>query len=68
MHPYISGCSAGAQTRVNDVNPAAVYIHCHAHQLNLVFFDKLNHASDFFSLLESVSDDLEFFRGKAIHS
>ena len=53
----MSGCNTGVRTRITDVNPAAVYIHCHAHQLNLVLVDsckKLNHAFDFFSLLESV--------------
>ena len=40
-----------------DVNPSAIYIHCHAHQLNLVLVDTCRtvpHASNFFSLLESV--------------
>ena len=53
----MSGCNTGVQTRVNDINPAAIYIHCHAHQLNLVLVDsckKLDHASAFFSLLECV--------------
>ena len=53
----MSGCNTGVRTRITDVNPAAIYIHCHAHQLNLVLVDsckKLNHAFDFFSLLESV--------------
>ena len=52
----MSGCNTGVRTRITNVNPAAVYIHCHAHQLNLVLVDsckKLDHALDFFSLLES---------------
>ena len=50
----MSGCNTGVRTRITDVNPAAIYIHCHAHQLNLVLVDsckKLNHAFDFFSPL-----------------
>ena len=50
----MSGCNTGIRTKITDVNPAAVYIHCHAHQLNLVLVDsckQLNHALDFFSLL-----------------
>ncbi len=50
----MSGCNTGVRTRITDVNPAAVYIHCHAHQINLVHVDackKLNHAFDFFSLV-----------------
>lgn len=51
----MSGCNTGVRKRVTDVNPKAVYIHCHAHQLNLVLVDScksLNHASEFFSLLQ----------------
>lgn len=53
----MSGCNTGVRTRITDVNPAAVYIHCHAHQLNLVLVDsckKLTHAFEFFSLLETL--------------
>ena len=53
----MSGCNTGVRTKITDVNPAAVYVHCHAHQLNLVLVDsckQLNHAFDFFSLLESL--------------
>ncbi len=52
-----SGCNTGVRSRITSVNPAAIYIHCHAHQLNLVLVDackSLSHASDFFSLLESL--------------
>ena len=31
----ISGCNTGVRKRFSEVNPKAVYIHCHAHQLNL---------------------------------
>lgn len=51
----MSGCNTGVRKRVTDVNPKAIYIHCHAHQLNLVLVDScksLNHASEFFSLLQ----------------
>ena len=50
------GHLTGARTRVTDVNPFAIYIHCHAHKLNLVLVDTcctVSHAS-YFSLLESV--------------
>ena len=53
----MSGCYTGVRKRVTDVNPKAVYIHCHAHQLNLTLVDScktLNHASEFFSLLQSL--------------
>ena len=47
----MSGCRAGVQQRIKDVVPHAIYVHCHAHCLNLVLVDcvKTNsHASDFF--------------------
>lgn len=53
----MSGCQSGVQARISEINPTAIYIHCHAHQLNLVLVDacrKLPHASEFFSLLESL--------------
>ena len=53
----MSGCQTGVRARISQINPSAIYIHCHAHQLNLVLVDacrKLPHASKFFSLLESL--------------
>ncbi|XP_011404137.1 PREDICTED: zinc finger MYM-type protein 1-like [Amphimedon queenslandica] len=47
----------GVRTRVTDMNPSAIYIHCHAHQLNFVLVNTcctVSQASYFFSLLESV--------------
>ena len=53
----MSGCNTGVRKRVTDVNEKAVYIHCHAHQLYLALVDScktLDHASEFFSLLQSL--------------
>ena len=53
----MSGSSTGVCTRILQDNPKAIYIHCHAHQLNLALVDccrSLSYASDFFSLLESL--------------
>lgn len=53
----MSGSLTGVRTRILEDNPKAVYIHCHAHQLNLVLVDccrSLSYASDFFALLESL--------------
>ena len=53
----MSGCQTGVRARISQINPSAIYIHCHAHQLNLVLVDacrKLPHASEFLSLLESL--------------
>ena len=51
----MSGCNSGVSARILEINPKALYIHCHAHRLNLVLVDtckQLAEASDFFSLLE----------------
>ena len=53
----MSGCQTGVRARISAINPSAIYIHCHAHQVNLVLVDacrKLSHASEFFSLLENL--------------
>ena len=53
----MSGSLTGVRTRILQDNPKAIYIHCHAHQLNLALVDcchSLSHASNFFSLLESL--------------
>lgn len=52
----MSGCVTGVQKRIRDVAPQAIYVHCHAHCLNLVLVDCVksnSHCSDFFSLLQS---------------
>ena len=53
----MSGCCNGVSAKILGMNPKAVYIHCCAHQLNLVLVDSCKNiaaASDFFSLLESL--------------
>lgn len=53
----LSGCNTGVRKKVTEVNPKAIYIHCNAHQLNLALVDtckSLDHASQFFSLLQSL--------------
>ena len=53
----MSGHCAGVQHRVREVVPHAIYIHCHAHILNLVLVDCASNnsiASEFFSLVQSL--------------
>lgn len=53
----MSGPLTGVRTRIMEDNPQPIYMHCHAHQLNLALVDcctSLSHASNFFSLLESL--------------
>ena len=44
----MSGCVSGVQSHIRELVPNAIYIHCHAHCLNLVLVDCVTSASDFF--------------------
>ena len=51
----MSGKNNGVQKRIKEVAPQAMYVHCHAHCLNLVLVDcakKLSDADEFFQLLQ----------------
>ena len=53
----MSDACNGVKVKIMEQNPRAIYIHCHAHQLNLALVDsceKLPSASDFFGLLEQL--------------
>ena len=53
----MNGCRTDVQKRIRDLAPTAVYIHCHAHCLNLVLVDcvkSISQASEFFSLIQSL--------------
>ena len=53
----MSGHCSGVQTRLKEFAPHAIYIHCHAHVLNLVLVDSVKavpDATQFFALLESL--------------
>ena len=53
----MSGHCSGVQTRFKEFAPHAIYIHCHAHVLNLVLVDSVKavpDATQFFALLESL--------------
>ena len=53
----MSGCCCGVQQRIRELVPHAIYIHCHAHCLNLVLVDcvKSNSAaSAFFTVVQSL--------------
>ncbi|XP_011405787.1 PREDICTED: zinc finger MYM-type protein 1-like [Amphimedon queenslandica] len=57
MEHVMSGHCTGVQTQVRAFAPNAVYIHCHAHILNLVLVDSVmsvQSASEFFVLLEAL--------------
>ncbi len=53
----MSGCVSGVQKRIRDLVPKTIYVHCHAHCLNLVLVDcvkSIQQASEFFSLVQSL--------------
>lgn len=53
----MSGCLNGLQSKIKDIVPEAVYIHCCAHNLNLVLIDAVSSNSEvklFFGILEKV--------------
>ena len=53
----MSGQHTGVQTRVREFAPYALYIHCHAHILNLVLIDSVKSvqaASEYFASLEAL--------------
>ena len=51
----MSGKNSGVVTRLQQIFEQAVYVHCHAHRLNLVLVDtakSIREAADFFLLLQ----------------
>ena len=53
----MSGWATGVQARIRDVYPQAIYIHCHAHRLNLVLVNsmKIDHdVANFLDLIQSL--------------
>ena len=53
----MSGNCTGVQTRIREVAPQAIYVHCNAHCLNLCLVDSTKaicEASEFFASLETV--------------
>ena len=53
----MSGIYTGVQARILAVEPKAVYIHCAAHNLNLVLNDAVSHVtevSNFFAVVEQI--------------
>ena len=53
----MSGHCSGVQQRIKQVAPQAMYVHCHAHCLNLALVDtakKVPEAAEFFVLMEAL--------------
>lgn len=63
----MSGCKNGVQQKLKSEVPEALYIHCHAHRLNLVLVDVVRNvegAADFF---ETVQMLYNFFANSVAH-
>ena len=57
----MSGRCSGVQTRIRELCPKAIYVHCFAHRLNLVIVDVVHNtarADDLFTLLQSLHNFL----------
>lgn len=53
----MSGNLRGVQARIKEIAPHVIYIHCHAHRLNLVLVNTIKHIPeivDMFSIIQSV--------------
>ena len=60
--------NSGVATRIQQVCQQAVYVHCHAHRLNLVLVDtakSIPEAADFFSLIQRL---YVFLSGSYVHN
>ncbi|KAJ3581755.1 hypothetical protein NHX12_016273 [Muraenolepis orangiensis] len=63
----MSGCNNGVREKFRKEVPQAIYIHCHAHRLNLVLVDcvhNVNAAAEFFETLQML---YKFFSGSVVH-
>ena len=50
----MSGNCSGVQTRIREVAPQAIYVHCNAHCLNLCLVDSICEIVSFFASLEAL--------------
>jgi len=67
----MSGHCSGVQQQVKQVTPQAVYVHCHAHCLNLALVDtakRVPEAADFFVLMEVLYVFLSSSKAHAIYT
>ena len=63
----MSGCNNGVQERFRQEVPHAVYIHCHAHRLNLVLVDCVHNIKPVAECFATVQLLYNFFSGSVTH-
>lgn len=64
----MSGCNNGVQEKFRQEVPHAVYIHCHAHRLNLVLVDCVHNVKPVAECFATVQLLYNFFSGSVTHS
>ena len=61
----MSGWANGVQAKIKEINPHAIYVHCHAHRLNLVLVDSLRCVPQLSDLFDIVQELYVFFSNSA---
>jgi len=61
----MSGSYSGLQKRINDIVPNAVYVHCCAHNLNLIICDAAKSSGNAMRFFETIQSVFNFFGGSA---
>lgn len=63
----MSGCNNGVQENFRKEVSQAIYIHCHAHRLNLVLVDCVHNVSAAAEFFETLQMLYKFFSGSVVH-
>lgn len=63
----MSGVHNGIQEKFREEVPQAIYIHCHAHRLNLVLVDCVRNVQAAGDFCVIVQDIYKFFSGSFVH-
>lgn len=61
----MSGVYSGVQKRINDIVPSASYVHCTAHNLNLVLCDVAKNTPKMSQFFDTVQDIFLYFSKSA---
>ena len=57
----MSGAYKGVQKRILDQQPNAFYVHCAAHNLNLIVYDAVRGVDEIFQFFDTVQNIYNFF-------
>lgn len=59
----VSGAITGLQSRIKELEPRAIYVHCAAHTLNLVVQDSMQNITEVRDFLVVIRDLISFVKG-----